>query len=126
MKAKELLRLYDAGLRDFSGENLRGQNFKGKELSGADFTNSDIRGANFTRATLRSANFRGAKAGLQHCWTISLFSFSWLLAGLAGFFSGYVGVLVALINDVASLEYVIFTWIALIAIVVSESAYIFV
>ena len=34
MKAAKLLKLYEAGRRDFSGENLRGQTFKGKVLSG--------------------------------------------------------------------------------------------
>jgi len=65
MKAQEVLKQYQEGRQDFSGENLQGQSFKGQNLAGADFSEADIRGANFSKAYLREVNFRGAKAGLQ-------------------------------------------------------------
>ena len=83
MKAAELLRLYEAGRRDFSGENLRSQNFKGQNLSGADFSRADIRSTNFTNANLNKANFTHAKAGLRRRWAvgITLLAF-FLLSGI--------------------------------------------
>lgn len=95
MKAKELLRLYDAGRLDFRGETLRGQNFKGQNLSGADFSNADIRSANFTKAILKDTNFGKAQAGLQRRWAMSLVIVSWLLAGISGSSSAFVGLLVS-------------------------------
>ncbi|MDJ0701863.1 MAG: pentapeptide repeat-containing protein [Leptolyngbyaceae cyanobacterium MO_188.B28] len=89
MKARELLRLYEAGERNFRGKNLRGQNFKGQNLSEADFSGADIRGANFTKATLRGANFKRAKAGLQRRWAISLVIVSGLLSSFSGFMLGF-------------------------------------
>lgn len=91
MQATEILRLYDSGRRDFGGENLRGQDFKGRHLSGADFSDADIRGANFTKATLTKAKFKGAKAGLQRRWAISLITFCFLLSGISGILSAFSG-----------------------------------
>jgi uncharacterized protein YjbI with pentapeptide repeats len=116
MKASEVLNLYAAGRRDFSGENLRGQSFKGKDLSGADFSEADIRGANFTKAKLTGANFSGAKAGLQRCWTTVLVISSWILAGLSGLFSALAGYSVALVFDSNQIENIIIGWVALIVL----------
>ncbi|NEP46456.1 MAG: pentapeptide repeat-containing protein [Okeania sp. SIO2H7] len=72
MKAAELLKHYDAGRRDFRGENLRGQNFSGKDLMGADFSGADIWSTNFARAHLRGADFRDVRVGLRPGWAIAI------------------------------------------------------
>ena len=99
MKAKALLRRYEAGERDFSDEILRGQNFKGKGLSGADFSGVDIRGANFSNATLIGANFAQAKAGLQRRWVVGLLSITMLLLLLSSLFSA--GIAATLVGWIA-------------------------
>ena len=96
MKAAEVLKRYAAGERDFRGANLRGQSFKGENLSGADFSGADIRSANFTRARLCGANFSWAKAGLQKRWVTALVLVSWLLSGVVGSLSAFVGALILL------------------------------
>ncbi|MGK7894148.1 MAG: pentapeptide repeat-containing protein [Xenococcus sp. (in: cyanobacteria)] len=93
MKAKEVLRRYKEGERNFRGANLRGQSFKGKDLSGADFSEADIRSTDFTNATLQGTNFSGAKAGLQRRWAIGLVIVSWLIALFSGFFSVFPSLL---------------------------------
>jgi uncharacterized protein YjbI with pentapeptide repeats len=118
MKASEVLNLYAAGRRDFSGENLRGQSFKEKNLSGADFSEADIRGANFINAKLTGANFSGAKAGLQKRWAIVLVIGSWIIAGISGIFSGFAGGFVAYIFDSSSTANVIAGWVSLITLAV--------
>jgi uncharacterized protein YjbI with pentapeptide repeats len=65
MKAKEVLRRYATGERDFRGANLCGQNFSEKDLSGANFSHANIRATNFNKAILRGTDFTGAKAGIQ-------------------------------------------------------------
>ena len=104
LKAKALLQHYEAGRRDFRGENLRGQSFKGQDLSEADFSGADIRGANFSGATLIEANFSQAKAGLQQRWTATLVVISWLLAAVSGPFAASVGHVLALICDPKNLQ----------------------
>ncbi|MEM9273152.1 MAG: pentapeptide repeat-containing protein [Cyanobacteria bacterium P01_F01_bin.143] len=86
MKAKEVLRRYADGERNFRGVNLRGCSFKDKDLSGADFSEADIRRANFTNAKLRGTNFSGAKAGLQRRWVIALMIVAWLMAIISELF----------------------------------------
>lgn len=96
LEAKLLLRLYKAGKKDFSGENLRGLSFKGQDLSGADFKHADIRGTDFTSANLAGANLSFAKAGLQYPSVFVLLMASLFLATLSGYAAsisvGYVGV----------------------------------
>ncbi|NEQ86292.1 MAG: pentapeptide repeat-containing protein [Moorea sp. SIO2I5] len=84
MKAKEVLRRYAAGERDFRRVNLRGQSFQGEDLSGADFSEADIRGANFKNAYLKDTKFCDAKAGLQRPWAIGFLIGSLLLSGVIG------------------------------------------
>ncbi|NEN97052.1 MAG: pentapeptide repeat-containing protein, partial [Moorea sp. SIO3I7] len=88
MKAKEVLRRYAAGQRDFRRVNLRGQSFQGKDLSGADFSEADIRGAKFTNTNLREAKICGAKGGLEPQWLILLVTILFLLSALIGLVSG--------------------------------------
>ena len=68
LKAREVLRLYAAGERDFRGAILRGCNFRGADLSEADFSGADIRSARFVNATLWRAKFCHAQGGLQRRW----------------------------------------------------------
>ena len=117
MKAHEVLKRYQAGRRDFSGENLRGQSFKGKDLSGANFIEADIRGTNFTNTTLTGANFKGAKAGLQRRWATALVIGLWVLSGLSGIYALLFGVLIAEWGD--SLQFIITSCFALIVFAVS-------
>ncbi|OKH31742.1 hypothetical protein NIES2101_41310 [Calothrix sp. HK-06] len=108
--------------KDFSGQNLRGRSFKGQNLEGADFSRADIRGANFTGANLIGANFSKAKAGLQKRSCVLLVVISWLLVGISGFFSAFVGALISLIFEIfdstsITLENQIASWVSLIVII---------
>ncbi len=84
MKAREVLRRYAAGERNFQGVNLQGQFFKGKDLKGADFSGADIRSTNFKNANLQGVNFTRAKAGLQKRWVAFVLVMSVLASGLSG------------------------------------------
>lgn len=95
MKAKELLRLYQNGERNFVGANLQGQSFQGQDLSGVDFSKADIRGTNFSDAKLIGVNFCRAEAGLQFRWVVVFQLFIFLLAVFSGFLAIYNEVLVA-------------------------------
>ena len=69
-KAKEVLRRYAAGEKDFQGLNLSGQSLRGANLSGADFSsanfsNTKLYSTNFASTNLTNANFTGAECGLQ-------------------------------------------------------------
>ncbi|NEP30235.1 MULTISPECIES: pentapeptide repeat-containing protein [unclassified Moorena] len=126
MKAKEVLRLYTAGERDFRRKNLRGESFQGEDLSGADFSEADIRGANFKNAILRETQFCKAKAGLQKRWVIVLLLLSWVISGVSGITSVFGGELVEPIfssNDVAEQGYswmILFVIIVLFAIIIRQ------
>jgi hypothetical protein len=67
-KSKELLRLYQAGKRNFRKANLQNQSFKGQDLSGIDLEGADIQGADFTNAILRGANFQSVIGGFN--WSV--------------------------------------------------------
>jgi len=89
LKAKDVLRLYAAGDRDFRGTILRGCNFRGTDLSGADFTGADIRSAVFVEGKLRRTKFISVQGGSQSRWwllqllivELSIASSLWLLLG---------------------------------------------
>ncbi|MGD1862837.1 MAG: pentapeptide repeat-containing protein [Leptolyngbyaceae cyanobacterium] len=89
LKAKEVLRLYAAGERDFRGTILRGCNFRDADLSGADFTRADIRSARFIDANLQKVTVCQAHGGLQRRWLGGQFCLIILMAALAGFLQGY-------------------------------------
>lgn len=95
MKAREVLRLYAAGERNFRNANLRGTNFKSQELSGADFSGADIRSANFTNATLQDVNFTQVTAGLLQQWKVVQLCLLAIVAGTLGVLQGFAGDFVA-------------------------------
>ena len=93
MPATELLKRYQVGQRDFSGENLREQDFRGQNLSGAMLADTDICGANFAYANFRGTNFSYAKADLEKRWEISLFIDLLLLSAVLDLVSGFIGLM---------------------------------
>ncbi|NEO74169.1 pentapeptide repeat-containing protein [Moorena sp. SIO3H5] len=104
MKAKEVLKRYAEGQRDFRRVNLRGQSFQGQNLSGADFSEADIRGANFKNAILIATQFCKAKAGLQKRWLTIVLLVSWITSELSGMASLLAGASVGSISDVNSVD----------------------
>ena len=103
--------------QDFSNQNLRGRSFKGQNLEGANFSHADIRGADFTNAYLKGANFSHATAGLQKRWVVILTCISWIIAGISGLSSGFIGAFVNLIFD-ASPQNQVIGWTALIVTII--------
>jgi len=104
LKAKEVLRLYDAGERDFRGAILRGCNFRGADLSGADFSGADIRSAQFAGAILRGTLFCHAKGGLRRRWWVIQLTLISLTAGLTGAIRGFAGATIGAALAEASLQ----------------------
>ncbi|MEO0825822.1 MAG: pentapeptide repeat-containing protein [Cyanobacteria bacterium J06635_15] len=94
LKAKDVLRLYAAGERDFRGTILRGCNFRGADLSGADLSGADIRSARFVDATLRGVKFCHVRAGLQRQWWVGQLILVIVIAAIAGILQGYAGALI--------------------------------
>ena len=117
MKAREVLRQYAAGERNFQGINLQGQSFKGQDLSGADFSEADLRSTNFTGANLRGAKFCWAKCGLKRRWEIMVTILSWWLSGISGVVALMAGVFGVLIFDDSSLDNQIAGWVSLIILI---------
>lgn len=64
----ELLRKYQAGVRDFRGADLRGVDLREADLSGADLQGTDLRGTDFGGARLQSASLREVRTG--SCWYV--------------------------------------------------------
>ncbi|MDZ7959621.1 MAG: pentapeptide repeat-containing protein [Aulosira sp. DedQUE10] len=64
MTAEELLELYAAGERDFSGINLEEANLSGANLSKANFSRANLLGADLSEANLSRANLSYAKLSL--------------------------------------------------------------
>ena len=79
--------------------DLRGANLRGKHLEGFDFSFADIRGTNFKQAHLEGANFTKATAGLQKLWKILLVIVSLFFSLIAGVFSLWIAILIALVAD---------------------------
>jgi uncharacterized protein YjbI with pentapeptide repeats len=89
LKAREVLRLYAAGERDFRGTILRGCNFSSVDLSGADFSGADIRSASFVDAVLKRSKFSHSRGGLQRRWVVVQLALIVVVSTLAGFLQGY-------------------------------------
>jgi uncharacterized protein YjbI with pentapeptide repeats len=74
-KSEELLRLYQAGQRNFRKAHIWDQSFKGQDLSGIDFEGADIQGSDFTNTILRGANFRSVMGGVKWGTILRMTSF---------------------------------------------------
>lgn len=117
LRAKEVLRLYAAGERDFRGTVLCGCNFYRAVLSGTDFSGADIRSARFVDAILREVDFSQAKAGLRWWWLGRWFLVV-LITGPPGFFLGYIASWLAYFIIISSNLYDSILYIATVGVVV--------
>ncbi len=87
---------------NLKGANLKGANLKEANLKGANLSHTDIRGADFTNGSLEDANFSNATAGLQKRWAVFLVCILWIIAGISGFLSGFIGILLFFISGSSS------------------------
>ncbi|MEO0538752.1 MAG: pentapeptide repeat-containing protein, partial [Cyanobacteria bacterium P01_A01_bin.123] len=76
---------------DFTNAKLEGTDFTNAKLEGANFTNARLEGANFKDADLKKVNFEGIKTGVKTYWAFWSKIISWLLAAIAGGYTGYIG-----------------------------------
>ena len=72
MRAKELLKQYAAGERNFSGAVLRGASLFGADLQGARLRDADLRGAKLVGATLTDVDLRDASLRDASLWGADL------------------------------------------------------
>lgn len=117
MNAKELLRRYQGGERDFSGEDLRGQSFKDVDLSGAKFIRADIRGVDFSFSNLIGVNFSHTECGLQRGGMGCLVLLLWILAFGFSIFVGSIGPFLKYNFDTHTHGNAFLVWSSLIALV---------
>ncbi|MGB0561085.1 MAG: pentapeptide repeat-containing protein [Spirulinaceae cyanobacterium] len=118
MKARDVLRRYATGERDFRGANLRGLSFKGKCLAGADFSGADIRGTSFTGVDLTGVKFCEAKAGLQRRQVIVNLTITFVMSMLSGVLSWGPAIFIILTLDSVSLINVLMGWVSLAVVIV--------
>ncbi|MBP0013636.1 MAG: pentapeptide repeat-containing protein [Roseofilum sp. SBFL] len=83
MKAKELIKLYSLGRRNFQGINLVGQSLASQGLPDINLNGANIRSTNFKEARLDNAQFCKVEAGQSYSWIIGLTIFSITLAAIA-------------------------------------------
>jgi len=101
LKAKDVLRLYASGERDFRGAILRGCNFQNAFLRGCKFDHADLSETNFSRADICSVQFDNANmiasyffdvnAGIRQRWFLVQLLLIGAVAALAGIMQGYGG-----------------------------------
>ncbi|MEL6776774.1 MAG: pentapeptide repeat-containing protein [Cyanobacteria bacterium J06597_16] len=101
MKAKELLRRYNKGERDFrevdlSGESLRGMNLAGIDLSGANLGRTNLHGTRFTAAKLVGAQLCESQTSSQERQLLWSTGISLMLNGPA---AALLGIFVAFFLD---------------------------
>ncbi|MGF1525020.1 MAG: pentapeptide repeat-containing protein, partial [Leptolyngbyaceae cyanobacterium] len=92
--ARDVLRLYALGERNFCSAILSGCNFRGADLSEANFGKADIRGTCFAEATLQGTNFCYAKSGYSPLWWMVIQAAPYIIGVLCGTLQGFFAVLI--------------------------------
>lgn len=72
MKAKDLIKQYESGKRDFQNADLQYADLSGADLRGADLWGANLTRANLWRAYLWGANLRGADLRGADLWGANL------------------------------------------------------